>query len=164
MSTGNKPTSQIHVTSSDRVFLRLVPLDSVVGVELSRAGLDATKTHDALLSEFHYQLFLKKQEEAQDSAGSTVRVTVTIQHLQSGSGNSGSFAAGTLQAERNGKIEDATWEIRQSAKDNVPGEFLSLHVPRMLAKEILSRMKGETKRKNGMNDGMDYNPPLMLLF
>ncbi|HAO98945.1 MAG TPA: hypothetical protein DCQ83_02750, partial [Fibrobacteres bacterium] len=91
MSTGNKPTSQIHVTSSDRVFLRLVPLDSVVGVELSRAGLDATKTHDALLSEFHYQLFLKKQEEAQDSAGSTVRVTVTIQHLQSGSGNSGSF-------------------------------------------------------------------------
>jgi hypothetical protein len=148
------------MTFSDRVYLCIAPFDSTVRAELSRAGLDPAKVQDNFSSELHYQLFLKKQEESPDSAGATVRVAVSIQHLQPGSGNSGGFAAGILGAERDGKIERAAWESRQSAKDNVPVEFLPLQVPRTLAGEILSHMKAKPPRAS---EDMDYVHPLMLL-
>ena len=158
MGLGNKPADRINVSSSDRLFLRVVPFDSTVGVELTRAGLDPVKVHDNLAAELHYQLFLKKQEESPDSAGATVQVTVLIKHLQPGVGNSGSFVAGTLTAERK-ETEKADWELRQPAKENVPADFLTLHLPRTLATEILSRMKAKPKPSSDL----DYAPPLILL-
>jgi hypothetical protein len=156
---GTKPLDRINVESRDRVYLRIAPFDSTVRAELGRAGLDPAKVQDNFSSELHYQLFLKKQEESSDSAGATVRVAVSVQHLQPGSGNTGGFAAGTLEAEREGKIERAVWESRESAKDNVPVEFLPLQVPRTLAGEILSRMKAKPQHKIGE---FDYATPMML--
>ena len=157
MGIGTQTADRIHVASSDRVFLRVAPFDSIVGAELARVGLDAGKVHDNLAAEFHYQFFLKKQEESPDSAGATVRVTVAIRHLQPGVGNSGNFIAGTLTGE--GKTtETADWELRQPAKENVPTDVLALHLPRMLATELLSRMKSKPKPVSD-----EPPPPLILL-
>ena len=154
-----KSSDRINVTSSDRVFLTVDPFDSTVQAELMRVGLDPLKVRDNLAAELHYQMFLKKQEESPDSAGATVRVAISIQHLQPGSGNSGGFVAGTLQAVRK-EVEKAQWEMRQPAKENVPVDFLALHLPRTLATEILAHMKSQPKRSG---TDLDYNPPLMLL-
>jgi len=157
LGIGTQLADRIHITSSDRVFIRVVPFDSIVAAELTRVGLDAAKVRDNLAAELHYQFFLKKQEESPDSAGATMRVTVAIQHLQPGSGNSGSFIAGTLTGE--GKtVEKAEWEVRQPAKDNVPGDVLGLHLPRMLATELLGRMKSKPKPVDN-----EPPPPLILL-
>ena len=154
-----KTPELIYVESSDRVYLRIAPFDTTVRAELSRAGLDPAKVQDNFSYELHYQLFLKKQEESPDSAGATVRVAVSVQHLQPGLGNSGGFALGMLVAERDGKIERAAWELRQSAKDNVPVEFLPMQVPRTLAGELLSHMKAKPRPKIGE---MDYATPMMI--
>ncbi len=158
MGLGNKTADRINVSSSDRVFLRVPLFDSTVGAELSRAGLDPVKVHDNLAAELHYQLFLKKQEESPDSAGATVQVTVSIKHLQPGVGNSGNFVSGTLTAEGK-ETEKADWELRQPTNENVPADFLALHLPRTLSTEILSRMKAKPKRSSDL----EYNPPLILL-
>ena len=157
LGIGTQTADRIHVSSTDRVFLRVAPFDSIVGAELARAGLDPVKVHDNLAAELHYQLFLKKQEESPDSAGATMRLTVEIKHLQPGMGNSGNFIAGTLIGE--GKVtEKAEWELRQPAKENVPSDFLALHLPRTLATELLSRMKSKPKPVDN-----EPPPPLILL-
>ena len=156
---GAKSSDRINITPSDRVFLTVAPFDSTVQAELTRVGLDPVKVRDNLAAELHYQMFLKKQEESPDSAGATVRVSISIRHLQAGTGNSGGFVAGTLLAGRQ-DVEKAEWEMRQPAKENVPADFLALHLPRTLAVEIMSRMKSRPKRSG---TDLDYNPPLMLL-
>jgi hypothetical protein len=159
MNPGTKLPDRISILSRDRVFLRVAAFDSTVQAELRRAGLDPAKTQADLSSELRYQLFLKKQEESPDSAGATVRVLLSFQHLQPGMGNSGSFVSGSLSAEREGKTERAAWESRQPAKENVPAEFLSLQMPRALAQDVVTRMKSAPKRSGEMD-----NPPPLILF
>ena len=156
---GSKPSSQINIEPNDRVFLKIAPFDSTVQSELKRVGLDPAKIYDNLSAELHYQLFLKNQEESPDSAGATVRLTVSLQHIQPGTGNSGDFIKGTLAAERN-EIQKTDLELRRPSKENAPVEFLPMHLPRTLAKEILSLMK---KKPPVNNNDLGYPPPLILL-
>jgi len=142
---GGDSANSIDVQPYDRVFLRVEPFNPIVRDELTQIGLDPDKVHDNLAAELHYELFLKKQEEARDSAGATVRVTVIFDHLQPGSGNSGTFIAIRLTSERDGEkgpqVNGIHWELRSPSSENVPPEFLSQDVPRTLAKEILKHMK-----------------------
>ena len=154
-----KPGSQINMEPNDRVFLKVAAFDSTVQAELKRVGLDPARIQEGLVSELHYQLFLKNQEEAPDSAGATLRITVSLTHVQPGTGNSGDFMLGTVTAQ--GKTtQTADLELRNPSKANIPAEFLSLHLPRSLAKEILAVLKKKTKSPNSE---LGYPPPLILL-
>jgi len=157
----SKNNAQVSVNSTDRLFLKVMPFDSTVEAELSRLELDPGEIYDNLASELHYQIFLRKQEESPDSAGATVRVSISFSHLQPGAGNSGTFVSAEISAERDKGMEKASLELRRTSKDNVPADYLVLHLPRMLTQEILERMK--RKKVKAANEG-EFTPPLMLLF
>jgi hypothetical protein len=155
-------SAKISVQPADRLYLQVAPFDSAVRAELTRLELDPDEVHQGLASELRYQLFLRKLEESPDSAGATLRVTVAFRHLQPGTGNSGSFVSASLLADRDKAApERAEWELRRPAQENVPGEFLSLHLPRSLAAEILGRLQKQRKRSDG---NREFTPQVMMLF
>ena len=58
-----KSSNQVNIEPADRIFLQVAPFDTLVLLELKRVGLDPSKTHDDLVSELHYQFYLKHWEE-----------------------------------------------------------------------------------------------------
>jgi hypothetical protein len=157
LAPGSRGAAPVTVSPSDRLFLTVAPFDAVVRAELARAGLDPDRTWEDLNAEIRYQLALRKQEEALDSAGATVTVTVTVRHLQPGSGNTGSFAALALTARRAKGTDSAAWDWRARARDNVPGAFTVRHLSRAVAGEVLARLKPARARSK------EPPPPLILM-
>jgi hypothetical protein len=156
----------IDIQPSDRVFLQVEPFGPIVRDELTQAGLDPDKVHGDLVSELRYQNFLKKQEEARDSAEATVRVNVVLEHLQPGNGNIGTLIGVTLTSQRDedGKpplMKKVRWESHHLVTENVPAEFLAQDVPRTTAEEILGHMQRPPPAPqpyNGLN--MVNNPSI----
>jgi hypothetical protein len=149
--------ASVGVAPSDRLFLSVAPFDAVVRAELARGGLDADRTWEDVNAEIRYQLALRRQEEALDSAGATVAATVTVRHLQPGSGNAGAFGAFLVTARRAGRTDSVAWDWRARAKDNVPAAFAARHLSRGVAGEVLRSLKPARPSSD------EPPPPLMLI-
>ncbi len=133
----------VSLVKSERLYLHITPFDSVVVRELDRAGVDAVKLAEELEAEVRYRLYLRGQEEAHDSASAAVIVTFTVQRLQPGSGNAGSYASYSLTGTRPRKrdTETVVWNTQGRSRDNVPGAFTTRHLARMAADEVLARLQ-----------------------
>lgn len=133
----------VSVLKSERLYLRVTPFDEVVTAELTRAGVDPAELAAEIEQEIRYRLYLRGQEEAQDSVGATVIVTFTVHHLQPGSANSGTFASYTLTGFRpkGSRTESSGWTVQGRSKDNVPGTFTARHLARQAADDVLARIQ-----------------------
>lgn len=133
----------VSLVKSERLYLRIMPFDSVVVAELNRSGVDAARLADELEAEVRYRLYLRGQEEAHDSASATVMVTFTVQRLQPGSGNTGTYASYALTGTRPRKreVETVEWTTQGRSRDNVPGAFTTRHLAREAANEVLARLQ-----------------------
>lgn len=151
----------VDVASSDRLLLTVAAFDPVVAAELARGGLDPARVAEDLDAELRYRLALRKQEEALDSAGATVRLRVQVLHLQPGTGNAGNFAAVRLVALRGADSTVSAWDWRPPARENVGGAHVERHLVRGLAGEVVARLK--PGRKKNYPPGLDTPPPLILL-
>ncbi len=155
-----KSGGSLSVAPGERLLLEIAPFDPVVSAELTRGGLDPARVAEDFEAELRYQFALRKQEEALDSAGATVRLRVELRHLQPGSGNAGAFASIRLAALRADDSAASAWEWRPLARENVPQTHAGRHLVRSLSKEVIAHLK-EAARKDP--SGMDYPPPLILL-
>jgi hypothetical protein len=160
-SGAGKSATSLRVIPSDRLFLSIAAFDPVVSAELARGGLDPARVAAEFDAELRYQLTLRKQEEALDSAGAAVRLRVEVRHLQPGSGNAGAFAAVRMVAYRESDSTFSEWEWRPSARKNVPEAHVTRHLARELSQETLARLKAG-QRKN-FSPGLETPPPLILL-
>jgi hypothetical protein len=133
----------VSVLKSERLYLRVAPFDSVVTAELTRAGVDPQRLASELEEEVRYRLYLRGQEEAQDSVSATVVVTFTVNHLQPGSANTGTFASYVLKGYRpkGARTETSEWTVQGRSKDNVPGTFTARHLARQAAEDVLKRLQ-----------------------
>ncbi len=133
----------VSVLKSERLYLSFAPLDSVVVAELTRAGVDPVKFADELEAEIRYRLYMRGQEESQDSATATVAVLYTIHRLQPGTGNAGTFASYSLVSKRpkHSKAESVEWTAQGRSKDNVPVAFMARHLARQAADDVVARLQ-----------------------
>jgi hypothetical protein len=152
------PAPSVSMEATERLLLRMFPLDAVVVAELERAGLDPARIGEEFAAEVRYGLFRRGQEEAQDSASAQVIVDARVRHLQAGVGTVGTYAAFELTARRadQPKVDTLAWSTRRTAKDNVPVAFLARHLTRMAAGEVLSRIQPPRKER-------EPAPPLHLM-
>jgi hypothetical protein len=129
------------VTSNQRLLLRVQPLDSAAQAELTRDGVDPAGFVTALETELQYRLLQRNQEEAKDSAGANVILTVTVKHAQPGSGSAGAFSVLSLRDTRGSHTRQVDWTWRASSKENVAEGFRLQYFSRALADEIFSHIQ-----------------------
>lgn len=150
-------SSRLFAGPSETLLLRVQPFDSVVKAELARAGLDPASFEEEVHAELRYRFSLRRQEEAADSAGAEVILTVRFKHLQPGAGQTGTFGAIRMETLRNGQAQWTEWTWRQKARNNVPAAHLPRHLARLAANEILGRVLATRPRAK------EAPPPLQLL-
>ena len=153
----NSRSAKVFAGPSESLLLRVEPFDSVVKAELLRGGLDPVRFEEEFNTELRYRFSLRGQEEAVDSAGAEVILTVRFRHLQPGSGNKGTFGALHLETLRKGVAQRAEWDWRRPAKANVQPVYLARHMARLAAEEILGRVLATRPRPK------EPVPPLQLL-
>lgn len=134
----------------ERIYLKVEPFGPGVVAELNRAGIDPARLEEEFVSELRYGLFLRERTEVFDSAGATI-VTVRVNSLQPGFGNSGTSAKLVLDADPPGRRPPETleWTWRAPASANAPAVFVTRHLARKTAREVLDHLQAPK----------DYDPP-----
>ncbi|MCD6024966.1 MAG: hypothetical protein K0Q91_1882 [Fibrobacteria bacterium] len=150
-------SAKLYAGPSESLFLRIQPFDSVVKAELSRAGLDPVRFEEEVHTELRYRLSLRGQEEAADSAGAEVVLTLRFKHLQPGTGQIGMFGAVWMETLRKGAPQWTEWTWRQKARNNVPPIHVPRHLARVAVDQVLDRLLAARPRPK------EPPPPLQLL-
>jgi hypothetical protein len=147
----------VYVRPSERLFFRVTPFDSVVKAELSRAGLDPVRFEEEFSAEVRYRFSVRKQEEAQDSAGATVVLKATVHHLQAGVGNAGTYGEFEVSGRRRKDPVFVAWKWELPSSQNKPAEMLSRDLNRGAADQLMLRIRKAPPAPK------DPPPPLQLL-
>jgi hypothetical protein len=151
------PVETVYVRPSERLFFRVAPFDSVVKAELARAGLDPVRFEEEFNAEVRYRFNVRKQEEAQDSAGALVVLTATIRHLQPGVGNAGTYGEFEVAGRRRKDPVFVAWKWELPSSQNKPAEMLSRDLTRGAAEQLMLRVRKAPPRPK------EPPPPLQLL-
>jgi hypothetical protein len=148
--------SRVFVGPSEPLLLRTMPFDTVLAAELRRGGVDPVAFEQEFTSELRYRFFLRKQEEAQDSVSARVILSISVKHLQPGTGASGTFAVFEVASNRGGVSERTEWTLRKPSKANVPPVHLARDLSRAAVNDILDRIPAAKPRPK------EPPPPLIL--
>lgn len=131
----------IHVRPSERLFFRVVPFDSTVKGELSRAGIDPARFEEEFNAEIRYRFNQRKQEESPDTVSATVVLRAKVHHLQPGVGNAGTYAEFEVSGRRRNAPLFLAWKWDLPSSQNKPAEMLARDLNRGAVDELMKRVR-----------------------
>ena len=135
-----KDSSQVRVLPRESVLVLVQPLDSALGAELTRVGVDPVGFEAKVKTEIEYHLLQRKQEVAKDSASADVFLKLVMVYAPSTAMSTGVTALMTLRADRGTQHQQETWTWTSAPRKAIGG-IRAGYFSRDVADEVMAHVK-----------------------